>query len=254
MQRSLLPLLNIARVAATGAGDLLRSKREQLKEVNFALANDLKTEADEAAEALLRTALGATGLPIIGEEQGGDSSLTSGDTPYWCIDPLDGTINYVGGVPFCAVSVGLMQGLTPLLGIVHDFNRDETFWAYLGGGAWLNDTRLTAVYATSLKEGIMADCRSTIPAEDIKSYLVNRIYGSAALNMCYVACGRMVGYREGDPIKKGPISLWDAAAATCLLKELGYSYDLAVGPDLKIAMHTTRLTPPTTKSAPELGR
>ena len=112
-------LLNIATQVAKQAGEFLRLGIEKAKQINFQSDRDVKLQADEDSETLIRQVLSKkTNFPIVGEEQGGDPTLVDRNEPYWVIDPLDGTYNYLRNLPICCVSIGLMRGKDPILGVI----------------------------------------------------------------------------------------------------------------------------------------
>ena len=201
-------LLKIAETAALAAGKRLAEGAEEFRKITFEDRNDVKLRADTESEALIRRMLaeGAPGLPIIGEEEGGDASLTEQDQLFWVVDPLDGTFNYLRGLPQCAVSIGLLRGTEPVLGVVYNFNFDQL---YSGGpevGFFLNgeanhygwaDERQRAVLATGIPQGMDRSDESMIGfVREMAPYKKVRMVGSAALALAFVASGQMDVYHE----------------------------------------------------------
>ena len=138
---SLEALKSVALATAIAAGDLL-AKGAQMK-VNASTDDDVKMQADVDSEHLVRDMLKATAIPVIGEELGGDASLYEGDSLYWVVDPLDGTYNYLRRQPSTCVSLGLMRGKDPVLGVIHDFTAKKTTLGVVGDGSYINGVRLT---------------------------------------------------------------------------------------------------------------
>ncbi|WP_269541706.1 inositol monophosphatase family protein [Cerasicoccus fimbriatus] len=217
--------LKIATEAARAAGAVL-AEGADLRTVNFQDAKDVKLKADVESEKLIRRMLGeATGLPIIGEEQGGDESLPTKDELYWVVDPLDGTYNYLRGLPACCVSIGLMRGMEPEVGVVYDFNADELFAGAAGWGLTCNGKPLTpwwpelkehAVLCTGFPHGRdYGDTALRAFVKDVQSFQKIRMVGSAALALTYVAIGRMDVYTEDT------IRLWDIAGGMALAAASG---------------------------------
>ncbi len=217
-------LLQAAECAARHAGHYLlhaAGSREAVWQDRY----DVKLKADLESEALLRAELAATELPIIGEEQGGDATLTSRQELYWIIDPLDGTYNYLRGIPLACVSIGLMRGETPILGVVYDFNANELFAGLVGQGLFVHGKPCHPRWAdhpgaASLQTGFPAG-RDFSPAAlaaflgKMVDYQKIRAIGSAALSLAWVACGRFDVYYEES------IRLWDVAAGLALVQAAG---------------------------------
>lgn len=160
---------------------------------------------------------------IISEETGG---LTQ-DSPYqWIIDPIDGTVNFAHGIPICCVSIGLKKGDDLLLGAVYNPMMSELFFAEKGKGAFLNDMPISV----SKKSDFRKACLVTgFPYKWPKTYehpikvferfvmegLPVRRLGSAAIDLCWVACGRFDGFWEYN------LSSWDVAAGYLIVQEAG---------------------------------
>ncbi|MGR3410744.1 MAG: inositol monophosphatase family protein [Paracoccus sp. (in: a-proteobacteria)] len=217
--------LTLACNAAHAAGAFLRNHwaaRDQLT-ITAKGAGDYVSQADHGAEALLRRdLLGARpGDGWLGEE--------TGDLPgrrRWIVDPLDGTTNFLRGIAHWAVSIALEEDGRLVLGVVHDPLKDETFSARTGGGLYLNDTPLAAVappgfdaalFGTGLPFGDMpgipdhaADLVRVLP----RSAGIRRM-GAAALDLAYVAAGRLDGFWERS------LRPWDISAGLVLLREAG---------------------------------
>ena len=212
--------------AARAAGQLLRDALPRTRQVSYkGTPTNLVTEMDARAEALVVDAL-TTQFPDDGilAEEGSARAGRSGRR--WIIDPLDGTTNYAHGLPIWSVGIGLEQAGSIVLGIVYDPTRDELFVAERGGGAWLNDTRLSVstteqLEASLLVTGFPYDIR-TNPDNNLAEYetfakrarAVRRL-GSALLDIAYVAAGRFEGFWELT------LSPWDVAAAAILVEEAG---------------------------------
>jgi len=220
------PILNIAINAAHIAGDLMRQELHKVASIPVTrkARHDYVTEIDKASEAQIVREIKRynTDHAIIGEEGG-----AQGDNEHvWIIDPLDGTSNYLHGMPHFGISIALqIKGRTEF-GVVYDPMRDEMFSASRGNGAHLNNTRIrvsartsldNAVVATSFPfrqrgmmgvyTGIFSDVYRKI--EDI------RRYGAASLDLAWVAAGRMDAYFEIG------LKPWDMAAGALLVREAG---------------------------------
>lgn len=224
-RRSLSELLTQAEHSARAAGEVLRAGATHLRMVRFQDATDIKLQADVESEQLIRSQLAATGYPVIGEEGGGDSNLLNGNEPYWVVDPLDGTFNYSRGNPATCVSIGLMRGETPVLGVVYDFNADECFAGIVTEGLHINGKRWQPLWAQDLAQAALATGfpsgmdKSPEKLQEfighVGSYKKIRMTGSAALAITYVAAGRFDVYFEQG------IRLWDVAAGLALIQAAG---------------------------------
>lgn len=236
----LIALGKIAEAAARAAGQILRDEGEHLREVTFSDQRDVKLAADSAAEELIRTMLGkATSIPVYGEELGGDRSLIDRGEVVWVVDPLDGTFNYLRGNPLCAVSIGLMRGEEPLLGVIFDFNQGRLFKGSEAEPLSINGQLHTAKWADSLGNaglctgfpiGMNRDATSMANfVQLIAPYKKVRMVGTAALALAMVACGQVDAYYESN------IRLWDVAAGLALVKAAGGTLRITPG-DKKLAL------------------
>ena len=186
---------------------------------------DLVTEVDLEIERMFR-ALVAERFPghdVMGEEQGLDST---GSRHRWVFDPLDGTTNYAHGVPIFCASLALEIDGEAVLGAVYDPNRRELFTAEAGVGAWLNGQPLeTSTHATVLESMLVTgfpyhvqedpDEFLRVFGQVIRRARAVRRLGSAAIDMCWVAAGRMEGFWEAS------LKPWDTRAAALIVQEAG---------------------------------
>jgi myo-inositol-1(or 4)-monophosphatase len=209
-----------------------------LDRVSFKGAVNPVTETDKAAEELILSRLEAA-FPhhrILAEEAGGDEWRDPGP-PIWLIDPLDGTNNFAHGFPQVGVSLALVEEQQPVLGVIHDPLRQETFAATAGGGATLNGESIHVTSVARLADAFLATGfpydRRTAPDNNVqrldhflrRSQGVRRA-GAAVLDLAYVACGRFDGFWE---IRLHP---WDVAAGILIVREAGGRVsDFSGGPD-----------------------
>jgi myo-inositol-1(or 4)-monophosphatase len=220
------PALNIAIKAARRAGSLILRHMDRLGGVNVSLKgrNDYVSEVDRQAEdeiiAVLRKAYPAHG--ILAEESGSHG----GDEFLWIIDPLDGTTNYLHGFPQFAVSIALSRGGRVEQGVVYDPLREELFTASHGGGAFLNDRRVRVTQMKGLEGALLGTGFPFRQPEILDTYLATfkalhadtagiRRAGSAALDLAYVAAGRLDGFWEFG------LKPWDMAAGALMIREAG---------------------------------
>jgi myo-inositol-1(or 4)-monophosphatase len=232
-------LQGLAVALAEAAGRLLRKHYGDVHDVQTKTsATDPVSEADRASESLLvaslRDARPQDGL--LGEE-GADRESASGLR--WVLDPLDGTVNYLYGLPSWSVSVACEahdgDDWRSVVGAVHDPLRRETFRATRGRGAWLGDRRLAvndpvplegALIATGFAYSQQARARQAHVVADLLPRVRDvRRLGSAALDLCYVAAGRYDGYYEDST------SRWDWAAGALIAAEAGARVTPLPAPD-----------------------
>ncbi|MEY7971412.1 inositol monophosphatase family protein [Saccharomonospora xinjiangensis] len=219
-------LAHIAAAVAQAAGKLLTSRPHD-REPDFTPKSspvDMVTEYDLRAERLIRSRLRAARPDdgVLGEE-GGEEPGTSGTR--WIIDPLDGTANFVHELPAFAVSVAAEVDGVVVAGAVHDPSRAETFAAVLGGGAWCGGRPLRASATSTMDAALVSTGFSSDPAlRPRQAEVVARVVraagdlrgsGSAALDLCWVAAGRLDAYYESG------LRCWDWAAGALIAAEAG---------------------------------
>ncbi len=186
----------------------------------------LRTEADLAAqEALTRKLQAILNVPVIGEEMSEPQQVAlwaDGQQTVWCVDPLDGTSNFVHGLPYFAVSVALICGGKSVLGVVVDPVANETFAAERGRGASLNGEKLVGRTAAATLGAALAgvdmkrlDSKLAAALAGSPPYSSQRNFGASTLDWCYTAAGRYDMYLHGGQ------KLWDYAAGSLLLEEAG---------------------------------
>ncbi|WP_417719302.1 inositol monophosphatase family protein [Salipiger sp.] len=221
--------LNIMIKAARKAGrSLVKDFREvENLQVSMKGAGDFVSRADIAAEAVLKQELlGARPTyGWLGEEGGGQDG--EDPTRRWIVDPLDGTTNFLHGLPHWAISIALEHKGRIVAGVVFDAAKDEMFYAEKGSGAWLNDSRRLRVSGrTRMIESIFATgvpfaAKKTLPAtlKDFARLMPEcagvRRWGAASLDLAYVAAGRYDGYWERE------LNIWDIAAGSLIAQEAG---------------------------------
>jgi myo-inositol-1(or 4)-monophosphatase len=188
---------------------------------------DLVTQADlQSQEVVRRTVLDAfPDHQFMGEEGSAGPNPDRSGCPRWIVDPLDGTTNFVHGVPHYSVSLALEQNGSLLVGAVYDPNRDECFTAASGGGARLNGRPIRVSQVTDPSQAIGAvgfPPSATADGPDVRMFLAAvgrfqsiRRTGSAALNLCYVAAGRFDAYWSFST------HVWDVAAGVLIVREAG---------------------------------
>ena len=219
-------LLTTAIEAVVRAGDIQLAHVGHAMRVDKKGTIDLVTEVDIEVERMFRTLI-AERYPdhqVLAEEMGGSATVPPG--PCWVFDPIDGTTNYAHGLPIYCTSVALEVNGAAHLAAVFDPNRRELFTAELGGGAFLNGRPLRVSSAETLVDAMLVtgfpyDIHSRV--EEIvglfgafvgRARAVRRL-GSAALDLCYVAAGRLDGFWESD------LKPWDIAGGALIVSEAG---------------------------------
>lgn len=220
-------LLTAAARAALTAGTIIKELYDQPHTIRMKGEIDLVTEADVAAESAIIASLKEdVGDIAVMAEESYDSSTEPDTGKTWVIDPLDGTTNFAHGIPIFAVSIALLENLQPKLGAIYCPMQDELFLTCRGGGSWLNDKEISVTDTEFLIQALVA----TGFPYDIQSYLPKilnqtgsvlpkvrdiRRCGAAAVDLAYVACGRLDGFWEMD------LKPWDTAAGFLLVEEAG---------------------------------
>ncbi len=224
------PALNIMIKAARRASQIINRASQDLEhlKVSTKQQSDFVTEVDKAAETaiinVLREAYPDYG--ILAEESGLTAGSGAGDDYQWIIDPLDGTTNFIHGMPQYAVSIALAKNGIVEQAVVFDPNRNELFTASKGAGAFLNERRIRVSRRTRLGEALIGtgfpyrifdkiDLYLTIFKELAAKTAGQRRPGAASLDLAYVACGRYDGFWEFG------LAPWDMAAGTLLISEAG---------------------------------
>jgi myo-inositol-1(or 4)-monophosphatase len=220
------PILTIAVRAARKAGSIInRASLAGGLKVRSKRANDFVTQVDQAAEeAIIDTVKKAyPDHGFLAEESG----ASAGEAEYvWIIDPLDGTTNFIHGFPQYCVSIGVQRRGALAHAVVYDPNRNELFTASKGGGAFLNDRRIRVTGLTKLGEALVGTgfpfkelTRLDLYTRQLQNMMRNssgvRRAGAAALDLAYVACGRLDAFWELG------LAPWDMAAGALLIQEAG---------------------------------
>ena len=219
-------LLELAVDIAQEAGRhlILELRRDRIAVETKSTRTDMVSEVDRSAERMLveRIVAARPDDAVLGEEGAGRPG-TSG--VQWTLDPLDGTTNYLYGFPAFAVSVGVAVDGVPTVGVVHDPLHAETFTAHRGHGAFCNNERIRPSTTTDLGSALVGTGFSYRPDQRAWqaaaiAHLLPRVRdirraGSAALDLCWVACGRL------DATYERGLQLWDHAAGALMVQEAG---------------------------------
>jgi myo-inositol-1(or 4)-monophosphatase len=226
---NLHPMVNVAVKAAREAGKIINRAALDVEAVRVSQkqVNDFVTEVDQEAEAIIiETLLTAyPGHGILAEESGREHGAKDSDF-VWIIDPLDGTTNFIHGLPMYCVSIALAVKGKVEQAVVYDPTRNDLFTATKGRGAYLNDRRIRVSKRIRMAESLIATGFPFRPGDDFPSYLAMmaeimprcaglRRPGAAALDLAYVAAGRTEGFFEAG------LQPWDMAAGSLLVTEAG---------------------------------
>ena len=212
---------------ARNSGKIMAEERKNFdaSKIESKGMHDLVSYVDKESEkriiAELQKLLPESGF--IAEEGTND---TRGERFNWVIDPLDGTTNFIQGVPVYCVSIGLLDGDELVVGVVYEVGRDECFYSWKNGGAYLNGEKITVSDRSDIHDALLATGFPYSDFSRIEEYIeflrwamknargVRRL-GSAAADLAYVACGRFDAFWEYD------LKPWDVAAGALLVKEAG---------------------------------
>jgi myo-inositol-1(or 4)-monophosphatase len=213
--------------AAKAAGRFILGERKTFEttSIEYKGRNDLVSYVDKTSEKMLVEELQRIfpGAGFITEE----NTVSDRDKEYtWIIDPLDGTTNFAHAIPCFCVSVGLVKNNKPILGVIYEMNLDECFYAWKGGGAYLNDKPIQVSEVKQLKDSLIATGFAVSEYSHLKStlsvfdYCIHNTHGirrlgSAAADLAYVACGRFEAFFEFG------LQPWDVAAGIIIMQEAG---------------------------------
>jgi myo-inositol-1(or 4)-monophosphatase len=225
--------------AARAAGKVMHANWHKPKRVNSSEAHDIKLELDVRCQALIEKILRKTfpAVPLLGEEG------ISGDVTAeyrWVVDPIDGTVNYFYGMPHAAVSIALQHKEESVVGVIYDPFTDEIWTTVRGGPTRLNGRIVRVSDRSRLEDAVIAigfsknkqNLNVSLPHVNRLARRVKkiRIMGSAALELVYVASGRLDAYIERT------INLWDVAAGSLLVENAGGEFYVLPAPNGKLRM------------------
>jgi myo-inositol-1(or 4)-monophosphatase len=222
------PTLNVMIAAARKAARVLARDFGEVENLQVSRKgpSDFVSAADLKAEKIVFEELSKArpGYGFLMEERGAIEGTDK--THRWLVDPLDGTTNFLHGIPHFAISIGLEREGVLVAGVIYNVARDELFWAEKGAGAYLNDKRLRVAARSDLRDALFATGAPFHgrPGQELFLQEIGRViavsagvrrFGSAALDLAYVAAGRFDGYWERN------LSPWDIGAGAVLVREAG---------------------------------
>lgn len=226
-----MELIEGAKIASVAAGKYLLRHLSELKKVHTKNSDfDFVTKFDKGAEEIFFTLLRGyfPDIPFLSEESG--KTWDKENERFWVLDPLDGTSNYVRGMPIFTTSLALVEEGEPILGVIYDPVREELFWAEKGKGAFLNNSSIHTSSHQTLRASVLSTSFSyELTLREKNAYYFQYLYqyaqnirniGSSALSLAYAAVGRFDAYWTFS------VSLWDIAAGALIVKEAGGTYSV----------------------------
>jgi len=208
-------------------GEFIRNERKifSQKSVEIKGVHDFVSYVDKTSEQQLVSSLSKI-LPSAGFIAEEGTGKPSPDGLNWVIDPLDGTTNFIHGLPPFAISIALMEGNEVILGVIYEINLNETFWAYQGSKSYLNGNPIHVSGVNTVNDSLVAtgfpyyDYDRIVPFFKTMEYFMRyshgvRRLGSAATDLAYVACGRFDAFYEYS------LHPWDVAAGSLIVQQAG---------------------------------
>ena len=208
-------------------GDFIRteSKKFKISSIEQKGLNDLVSYVDKEAERQLVYGLKSI-IPNSGFIAEEGTAESKSEEYIWIVDPLDGTTNFIHGLPIYSISIALMYKEELILGLVYEINKEELFYAHKNGGAYLNDSPIHVSSVADLRDSLLATGFPYHNFDRLETYMEIlthfmkhthglRRMGSAAVDLAYVACGRFEGFFEYN------LNAWDVAGGAFIVKEAG---------------------------------
>ena len=209
--KSISPNLNLMIKACEKASKVLIRDFGELENLQVSKKGpkDFVTNSDKKIENILITELSKKKFSVISEEIG--TKITNNSNNYWVIDPIDGTTNFLHGIPHFCISVAFMSDREIIAGVIYDPIKNEIFYAEKNLGAFYNNQRIRVS-----KKNNLDDCLFGSNIDGVKKNELNlRVSGSAALDLAYVASGRLDGFYQNK------LNIWDIAAGIIIISEAG---------------------------------
>lgn len=236
-------LISLAKPILLNAGDILQKRLKNKDKILYEADKDIKISSDILINDFIIEKLEKISeVPILSEESPHKNFINRRGN-YWVLDPLDGSFNYLKGIPFCCISLGLWRKEEPLAGIIFDFIRNELFEGIVNGNAKLNDSQII-VSNTDTKErsviGTGFPSFTDFSSNSLRNFILKiqeykkvRLFGSAALSLAYTACGRTDAYSEDN------IKFWDVAAGIPIVIAAGGHCNFKFKTNFKMFVHVT---------------
>lgn len=206
------------------AGKFLIDNSNNIQKVIFSNEKDIKIQADILSEKIIKDIImSKSDFPILGEESGLSSDDLS--NTFWVVDPLDGTANYIRGIPICCISIALISNLEPVLGVIYDFNNKNFYEGSIESKSLCNKVKISVSNISDPAEGVLitglpnntdySEDAMKKMIKDFQSWRKVRMFGSAALASAYIASGKADAYSETKTY------LWDVAAGAAIVNAAG---------------------------------
>jgi myo-inositol-1(or 4)-monophosphatase len=216
--------LTIAKKAALKAGNFLKKNKNNLNKTLISTDRDIKLRADIEAEKIIKDIIKkVSSFEILAEESGMSSKMSHKNL--WVVDPLDGTANYSRNIPLCCISIAMLSGTKPVLGVIYDFNNNDLYEGSINTSASLNGHEISVSKTLKSQEGILitglpndtdySDEAMMEMIQNFQNWRKVRMIGSAALASVYVASGKADLYMENKSY------LWDIAAGAAIVNAAG---------------------------------
>jgi myo-inositol-1(or 4)-monophosphatase len=216
---------DVALLARQTGSVIMTERKKNTLDVHNKGKNDFVTHVDKLSEQLIVNGLQEI-LPQAGFIAEENTKSNKGEVYNWVIDPIDGTTNFIHGLTPFAISIALMENDAVVLGVVYEMGLDECFYAYKGGGAWLDGQSIRVSERPTVADSLIATGFPYTSFSQIDKFLKSldffmqkshgiRRLGSAATDLAYVACGRFEAFYEYN------LNAWDVAAGAILVQEAG---------------------------------
>ena len=188
------------------------------------IGREVKIRADRELNKILVGELNKLTLFNIVSEEGNENIIHENEYN-WILDPLDGSLNYMRGIPMYCISLALWKGFEPVLGVIYDLTKDDIYHGIIGGGAFKNDVKIMVSKISSYSDAVLCtgfpvnfsytENKIIEFADNVKKYKKIRLFGSASLSLSFVASGITDAYMEEN------IMIWDVAAGIAIVKAAG---------------------------------
>ena len=202
------------------------------KKLEKNLGKEVKLIADrELNFKMLQKLKKLSSFNILSEEN--DNNVVNQNDYNWILDPLDGSFNYLRGIPIYCISLGLWKGLEPVLGVIYDLTQNDIYYGIIGGNAYKNKKIISVSRVNLSSDAVLCTgfpVNYSYSKDNVNNFVINvqnykkiRLFGSAAMSLSFVACGRVDAYIEDD------IMIWDVAAGIAIVKAAGGQVDFTNG-------------------------